>query len=321
MSLALLNKCRSFQANPYKLFVKLSHYGFFHTMPDETYLKLLYRGILGRTLNLDSPVSYSEKVQWLKLYDKNPIYPKLCDKYTVRDYVRERAGDDCLIPLLGVWDSPEQIDFDNLPEQFVLKCTHDSGSVIICPNKSALDISDTRRKLRKWLGRDYSYLGREWPYHYVSHRVIAETFIGDEAGTSPDDYKFYCWQGKVFSVLLCVNRGKGGANYLFYDPDYVPCYRSIGGSIKGPDEFPLMKPPHFEEMKMLAEQLAKGLNHVRVDLYDTPQGVRFGEMTLYPNSGFNVGYTEEFNDYFGAFIDLEEAACKTGSDSHNSLFT
>ena len=307
MSFALIEQYRSFRANPYKLFVKLSRFGFFRNMPDEMYLKLLFRGILGRSLCLDSPISYSEKVQWLKLHDKNPIYPKLCDKYAVRDFVRECAGEDCLIPLLGVWDSPEQIDFSSLPEQFVLKCTHDSGSVIICTYKADLDISDVRRKLKKWLRRDYSYLGREWAYHDVPRRVIAEAFIGDEAGTRPDDYKFYCWQGKVFSVLLCVNRRQGGANYLFYDPAFAPRYMSIGGTLRGLEEFPLTKPPHFEEMKMLAQQLAKGLNHVRVDLYDTPEGVRFGEMTLYPNSGFNTGYTQEFNDYFGSFIHLEES--------------
>jgi len=303
---AFIDRFRSLYANPYRLFVKLSHLGFFRSMPDEKYLKLLFRGVLGRSPNFDSPVSYSEKVQWLKLRDKNPIYPKLCDKVTVRDYARDRIGGDYLIPLLGVWDSFDQIDFDRLPEQFVLKCTHDSGSVIICPDKSKLDIADTRRKLKKWLKRDYSYLGREWPYHTVPHRLIAEAFIGEETGTRPDDYKFYCWQGKIFSILLCVNRRQGGANYLFYEPDFTPRYMSLGGTLKGLEEFPRIKPPHFEEMKMLAEQLAKGLNHVRVDLYDTPEGVRFGEMTLYPNSGFNVGYTDAFNDYFGSFIHLEE---------------
>jgi len=221
--------------------------------------------------------------------------------------VRERVGNDILIPLLGIWDRPEQIDFSSLPEKFVLKCTHDSGSVIVCTNKSELDISDVHRKLHRWLKRDYAYLGREWPYHHVPHRVIAEMFIGDETGTRPDDYKFYCWQGKIFSILLCANRHQGGANYLFYDPDFTPRYMSLGGTLKGLEEFPRIKPPHFEEMKMLAEQLARGLNHVRVDLYDTPEGVRFGEMTLYPNSGFNTGYTQEFNDAFGAFIHVEES--------------
>jgi len=280
-------------------------------MPDDKYLKLLFRGILGRSLNLDSPTSYSEKVQWLKLHDKNPIFPKLCDKYSVRDYVRERTGSDYLIPLLGVWDDPEKIDFAALPEQFVLKCTHDSGSVIICTDKSTFDSSDARRKLRKWLRRDYSYLGREWPYHYVPHRVMVEEFIGDAGDARPDDYKFYCWQGKVFSVLLCKNRREAGVDYLFYDTDYVPCYRSGKGIAQEQDEFPLVRPPHFKEMIELSEQLSYGLNHVRIDLYDTPHGVRFGEITLYPNSGFNTGYTEEINDYFGAFIRLEEATWQT----------
>lgn len=298
-------KLRAVLKNPYKLFVWLTHRGCFRHMPDERYLKLLYRGILGRTLHLDSPVSYCEKVQWLKLNDRNPMYPQLCDKLAVRDYVRDIAGEECLIPLLGVWDDPNAIDFGALPDRFVLKCTHDSGGVIVCAEKEALDMTNTPRKLHKWLKRDYSYFGREWPYHFVPHRVIAEAFIGSDDGILPDDYKFYCWQGKVFLICVCTNRRKNDADYILCDAAYHPIWTN-DGVLSNPEAYSLVRPPHLEEMFALAEQLSAELVNTRIDLYDTPQGVRFGEITLYDESGFIVEYDEEFDRYIGTFLRLEE---------------
>lgn len=294
-------------ANPCILFVELTHHGFFRRMPDELYLRLLYRGVMGKKLHLNPPVTYNEKIQWLKLHDKNPLYPQLCDKLAVRDFVRERVGDAYFVPILGVWDDPDDIDFSALPERFVLKCTHDSGGVILCMDRSTLDADAARRDLKQWLKRDYSRAGREWAYKGVPRRVLAEEFIGHTDGSRPDDIKLYCFRGKVFSICVCTNRRKAHADYLLFDRELRP-YRINDMTIALPEDFVMPRPPHFDEMVALAERLSAGLLHVRVDLYDTPAGIRFGEMTLYDQSGLNNDFTYEGDKDMGKFLPLEEFA-------------
>ncbi len=292
----------AFLKNPYRLFVMLTHHGFFKRMDDERYLRLLYRGVIGRELCLDPPLTYNEKIQWLKLHDKNPLYPQLCDKIAVREFVRKRAGERYFVPILGVWDDPRDIDFSSLPQQFVLKCTHDSGGVIICTDKSALDVESARRTLKKRLSRDYSRLGREWPYQMVPRRVLAEAFIGNEDGALPDDYKFYCVRGRVLWSCLCTNRHKSGADYIVYDAEEQPIWTNIRSARL--EQLALLRSPHYAQMLELAARLSEGLTHVRVDLYDTPDGVRFGEITLYDQSGFIDAYCDEFDRKLGGLLDL-----------------
>lgn len=301
---AFFKKIGSFIHNPCKLFVALTHHGFFERMNDERYLRLLYRGVMDRKLHLNPPQTYNEKVQWLKLHDKNPIYPQLCDKIAVREIVRERVGDAYFTPILGVWDDPDEIDFAALPEQFVLKCTHDSGGVIFCPNKAELDIDTARANLKAWLKRDYSIAGREWPYHFIPRRVLAEAFLPGTGGTRPDDYKFYCFDGKVCVMLICTNRRKSHADYLLFDMEYQP-YRINDITIALPEGYQMPRPPHLDEMLNLAERLSAGFKHVRVDLFDTPEGIRFGEITLYDQSGLNNDYTHEGDLDMGKFINIE----------------
>jgi hypothetical protein len=185
--------------NPLKLFVWLTHHGFFSRMKDERYLKLLYRGVTGRKLHLNPPVLYSEKIQWLKLHDKNSIYPVFCDKIAVRNFVRDCVGEEHLVDLYGVWDDPDEIDLSTLPEQFVLKCTHDSGSVIICKDKSTLDLEVAKRALRRWLSRDYSVQGREWPYKGLPRRIMAERYLVNADGSRAMDYKFFALTARCSS--------------------------------------------------------------------------------------------------------------------------
>lgn len=303
MKLIPTNETRSVFSIGNPFFPWLTRHGFFKKMEDERYLRLLYRGITGRPLHLDPPELYSEKIQWFKLHDKNPIYPVLCDKLAVRNFVRERVGEEYLITLYGDWDVTDQIDLSALPNQFVLKCTHDSGSVIICKDKAAFNFAAAKRALKKRLSKDYSVSGREWPYGAVPRRVIAEAFIGLEDGTRPDDYKFYCIGGRMFWVCICTNRRGKSADYYLCDRAFRPFWTSME-RIDRPDEFAPPVPPRFAEMIELSERLAEGFLNVRVDLYNTPDGIRFGEMTLYDQSGFIPEYWEAFDRMLGELVDL-----------------
>lgn len=286
MKLPSVCKVHTVLNNPYKIFVGLTHLGFFARMEDERYLRLLYRGVVGRPLRLNPPVYYSEKLQWLKLHDKNPIYPLLCDKIAVREYVLQRIGDQYLIPLLAIWNQPDEIDLAQLPERFVLKCTHDSGSVILCADKSTFDLHSARKMLRKKLSKDYAVAGREWPYRDVPRRILAEAYLGGEDGTPPKDYKFFCFNGKVAIVLVYVHYKKGEPGSYTFLPDFSPFPVYDNDDVEAVDT-EIQRPPHFDEMITLAEKLSKGLIHVRVDLYDTPDGVKFGELTLHSSSGLS----------------------------------
>ena len=289
---------RSVFMNPYKIFAGLTHHGFFARMEDERYLRLLYRGVLGRPLRLEPPIYYSEKLQWLKLHDKNPIYPLLCDKLAVREYVSQHIGDQYLIQLLAVWNQPDEIDLAQLPERFVLKCTHDSGSVILCADKSTFDFRAARKALRKKLNKDYAIAGREWPYRDVPRRILTEAYLGEEDGTPPKDYKFFCFDGKVAIVLIYVHYKKREPGSYTFLPDFTPfpIYDNVEVEAVAPE---IQRPPHFDEMIALAEKLSKGLIHVRVDLYDTPEGVKFGELTLHSSSGLSQTMRLSGDRYLG----------------------
>jgi hypothetical protein len=304
MKLIPADGIRTVLTNGYKIFLGLTHLGFFRKMKDERYLRLLYRGVLARPLHLDPPVLYSEKLQWLKLHDKNPMYPTLCDKFAVRGFVRERVGEECLVDLYGVWDDPDEIDFTALPEQFVLKCTHDSGSAIICMDKSTFDVANAKASLRKRLEKDYSIPGREWPYHDVPRRVMAERYLTDANGTQAMDYKFFCFDGKACLILVCTNQSDHHSGNYTYKMDFslFPIYSSVTPQADDPH---LEKPAHFERMVEIAQALSAGFVHMRVDLYDTPDGVKFGEMTLHSSSGLSQTMTLDGDRFLGGLLRLE----------------
>ena len=182
--------------------------GIYDYLSDEEYVKRKYRACFGRKLNLENPQTYNEKLQWLKLYDRKPEYTRMVDKYRVREYIAQTIGEEYLIPLLGVWEDPEDIDFDALPDQFVLKCNHNSGlGMCICKDKSKLDIKKAKRELKKGLKQDYYLTGREWPYKDVPRRIIAEKYMVDESGTELKDFKVLCFAGKakMIQVHKCWN--------------------------------------------------------------------------------------------------------------------
>lgn len=261
-------------------------------VPDKLFLKCLYRCILGKKLDLKNPQTYNEKLQWIKLYDRDPLYTTMVDKYAAKEYVAKIIGEEHIIPTLGVWDRFDDIDFDSLPDRFVLKCTHSSGDVVICTDKSSFDKGAAKKKLEKCLKTDFYKNAREWPYKNVPRRIIAESFMGkpDEALV---DFKFYCLNGKFVTVLACEGRrSERGVRYHFFDKDwnYLPyCpYDDIDF-----DELKKMKPKKFGEMVDFAEKLSKDLTEVRVDFYEVDGEVYFGELTFFSAGGFDTDITPD----------------------------
>ncbi len=297
----------AFLKNPHKVFSVLAKRNLFSRMDDEKYLKKLYRARLGKKLHLDPPVTMNEKIQWLKLHDRDPMHVRLVDKAAVRDFVAETAGQECLVPLLGVWENPDEIDFEQLPERFVLKCTHNSGGVILCADKRAFDVKSAKKKLKKLLKQDYYKQYREWLYRDVPRRVLAEEYIGADDGTPPDDYKFFCFDGIVRAICVCTNRSAKHADYFFFTPAFEPLPVNAATANMRQDAKP-RRPERLEEMIRLSEKLSAGIKHVRVDLYDTPRGVRFGELTFFDQSGFADDYVGEGDRIMGEFLLLEEQA-------------
>lgn len=288
-----------------KLFVYLAERGWFRWLPDKAYLKCFYYAKTGLRLHLDPPVLYGEKIQWLKLHDRDPLHRELADKLGARAYVEKRVGGEYLIPLLGVWENPDEIDFGSLPERFVLKCTHNSGGALCCTDKAGFDEAQAKRSLRRQLRQDYYEKGREWLYKGIPRRVMAEAYIGGEDGSPPADYKFSCYNGTPRVLLVCRNRAGKYADYYYMDRDFrfLPL---MCGDEERFSSVQLEKPPHLDEMWKLAESLSQGMEHVRIDLYDTDAGVRFGEFTFFDTSGFYNGYTPLGERIMGDFLRLED---------------
>ncbi len=299
-----LPKIRRFLQNPYRLPAAAGSRGRLKLLPTRLYLAVCYRGRTGKRLRLGRPLRMTEKLQWMKLYDRDPRYPMLADKMAVRSYVRERAGDGVLTPLLGAWDRAEDIDFSLLPDRFVLKCTHDSGGTHVCTDKAAFDTEEAISFLNAHLFRNYYWRGREWWYRRIPARILAEEFYGPNDGTIPDDYKFFCFGGKVRAILYCTNRHGAHADYYFLNPDFslLPVNDlTLDAESRG---VRLEAPPTLGEMTALAETLSAGIRQVRVDLFTDGKTVRFGEMTLCDQSGFADDYTEEGDLLMGSWYEL-----------------
>ena len=269
--------------------------------PAELYIKIFYYLHLKSWPNLKTPHTFSEKLNWLKLHDRNPLYTKLIDKYTVKDYVSKKIGADKVIPLLGVWNSFDEIDFDHLPEKFVLKCTHDSGGFMVCKDRSTFSKVKARSFFNRELRKNYYWNKREWPYKDIQPRIIAEKFMEDGDGDALTDYKFFCFNGEP-KMMYISKDVSADPRTDFYDMDwnYLPF------KFKDPhaDVRPSM-PDKFEEMKEIARTLSKGIPHVRVDMYLINNHIFFGEMTFFHNSGFFSVTPEEWDDIIGGWLELK----------------
>ena len=290
-----------FLTRPGGWFFLLSRLGLLNRMDDETYIRRVYRYALGCEPDLEHPKTFNEKLNWMKLHDRNPLYTQLVDKYEVKQFVAERIGAEYVVPLLGgPWDSVDEIDFDKLPEQFVLKCTHDSGSVVVCRDSSVFDREAAKAKLSRALRRNYYWSNREWPYRDVKPRVIAEAFL--DCGDASDllDYKCFCFHGEP-KILYISNDHGADPHTDFYDMEFrrLPIRMKDPNSVNG---YP--KPACFDELKQLAARLSEGLTHVRVDFYYINGHIYFGEYTMYHNSGFQSIAPPEWNDIMGSWIRL-----------------
>lgn len=270
---------------------------------DEMYIKLQFRAFMKKKLNLKNPVTYNEKLQWLKLNDHNPLYTTLVDKCDVKEYVAKIIGDEYIIPTLGVWNKFDDIDFDTLPEQFVLKCTHDSGGLTICTDKGKFDKEHAKLKMEKYLRRNYYLQSREWPYKNVKPRIIAEKYMEDEKSNELSDYKFFCFDGKVKLLFVATERQNKNTEtrFDFFDTkfNHIDLRNGHPNANK-----PIEKPLNFERMVEFAEILSKGIPHVRVDFYEVNGKVYFGEMTFYHWSGLVPFEPEEWDTILGSWIKL-----------------
>lgn len=282
---------------------KLIRMGFLDFLPDEPFLKLRYRIEMGKKLNLKNPQTFNEKLQWLKLYDRKPEYTKMVDKYEVRKYIAEKIGEEYLIPLLGVWDSFDEIDFDKLPNQFVLKCTHDSGGLVICKDKSQLDIAAAKKKIEKCLKRNFYYITREWPYKNVKPRIIAEKYMVTEDGQEIKDFKVHNFNGKPEFILVCDGRfSPEGLTEDFYDTSWKHMNISRLDIPNKQEHHP--KPQTLEKMIELSESLAKSIPFVRTDFYEVSDKIYFGEITFFPASGLKGFVPMEWDYKWGKLIKL-----------------
>ncbi len=289
--------------NPVRILQFCSRRGWLNWMSDARYLKIVYKARMGKKLDLDAPKTFNEKLQWMKIHNRNSLYSMLVDKYEVRGYVRDRLGEKYLIPLLGVWDKAEKINYNELPKQFVLKCNHDSGSVIVCRDKEKLDIETANRKLNRCLKNNGYGYSREWPYKNVKPRIIAEKYMEDGNTSGLTDYKFYCFNGKP--EYLYVSQGledhtTAQISFLTTDWEFAPFSRS---DYKSFDSLP-KKPLGFEEMKVIAAKLSEGHPFLRVDLYQIGNQIYFSELTFTPCGGFMPFDPEEWDRIFGDMIQL-----------------
>lgn len=272
-------------------------------VPDKLYLHIKYYLRMGKRLHLRNPQTFNEKLQWLKLYGRRPIDTILSDKYAVKKYISEMIGAQYVIPLLGVWDKFDDIDFDKLPNQFVLKCTHDSGGIVICKDKNDFDINAARDKINKGMKHNFYVYSREKAYKDIPRRIIAEEYREDSVTKELRDYKFFCFDGEPKLLFVASERQKAGeeTKFDFFDMDYnhMPFTNGHPNATDLPE-----RPSKFEEMKKLAAILSKDIPLVRVDLYEVNGQVYFGEMTYSHWGGMTPFEPEEWDYKLGSWIKL-----------------
>ena len=275
-------------------------------IPDKAYLNLQYRAYIGRPLNLNAPKAFNEKLQWLKLYDRKPEYITMVDKLAVKDYVSQRIGDEYIIPTLGTWQSADDIDFDKLPDLFVLKCNHDSGSVVICRDKNSFDFAKAKAKLQRKLNDNLFWFGREWPYKNVKPCIMAESYMADETQKNGlTDYKFYCFNGEP--KFLYVSKGledhsTASISFLHMDWSMAPFCRPDFAPLEVPPE----KPINYDKMVAYAKQLSAGIPFLRVDFYEIGGKLYFSELTFFPSSGFTPIVPAQWDKEIGSWLELPQ---------------
>lgn len=280
----------------------LNYRGFLRFIPDKVWINFTYKKVFGQKPDLENPRTFNEKMQWMKLYYRNPLCKEMVDKVTAKEYVARICGEKYIIPTLGVWGSFEDIEWEKLPKQFVLKCNHDSGGLVICRDKQSLDIELARKKINKCLKHNYFWHGREWVYKDIKPKILAETYMEDSQSEQLRDYKFYCFNGVVKCLYVSMGMDNHrtaqmgffdlGFNQLFSRTDYNKFVVSPS------------KPKNFDEMICIAEKLSKGFPFLRVDLYEVNGNVYFSELTFIPSGGMARFEPEEWDGIMGTWLEL-----------------
>jgi len=299
-----MSKLKTFIENPEYFITSPAAKGYLDWVPDKLYLKLLYRVKMKESCNLKQPILYNEKVQWLKLHDRKPEYGKMVDKYEVREYIREKIGEEYLIPCYGVYECWEDIDFGKLPTEFVMKCTHDSGSVEICTNCNNWDKDGAEQRIRSAMKRNYYKAYREWPYKDVKPRIIIEKYMVDESGDDLKDYKILCFGGEAKLIEVHQNRFTKGKEHTqtFYTRDWE--MTDIVQEGCEPVKVAEPKPQCMDKLIELSEALSKDMIHARVDWYLVGGKIYFGEITFYDGSGFERFMKKEYDKRLGDMMEL-----------------
>lgn len=274
--------------------------GFRHLLSDRQYAKVRYWLIHGRVPNIETPILLSEKIQYLKLYERTGLRKKVADRIKVRDYVKDTVGEEVLIPQVTVFSKLTQQEWEMLPETFALKASHGSGFIRIVKDKSDENFEEVFAESERWLSTDYYKFGREWVYKGLERLLIVEELILDESGSVPSDYKFYCFDGRVKLIQVDLNRFTGQNRFLFdrsFEPIEATLYYPPGEEMPG-------RPAGMKEAINVAEELSKEFNFIRVDLYLIDGKVYFGELTNYPANGFQVFEPESFEIEMGSYLTL-----------------
>ncbi len=289
------------------VFLNLKNWRILRFMGDKAYIRFAYKCCVGEKLNLKNPITFSEKLQWLKLHDRKPEYTLMVDKYAVKDYVSTKIGEQYIIPTLAVWNTLDEIDFDCLPNKFVLKWNHDSGSIVICRDKRTLDKAQAINKLKRGAKKNGYWFGREWPYKNVKPCIIAEELLEDSNQPDLTDYKFYCFNGEP--KYCQVIRDRSVAQTIdFYDMEWVR--QPFTGLTPCPSGNIVEKPSKLDIMINICKSLSKDLAFSRIDLYLVNENVYFGEITFYPASGFGEFEPKEWNKIIGDLLILPSTSEK-----------
>ena len=276
---------------------------------DEKVLRFIYWFSLGKKLNTQDPVTYTEKMQWLKLNDRKDIYTAMVDKSTAKDFISDRIGKAHVIPTLGIWAHFSEVDFDKLPDSFVLKCTHDSGSCVICKSKQSFDKEKYSAYFEERLHRNYYFNYREWPYKNIQPRIVAEPYMHDASGTGAEDltdYKFFCFNGEP--KFMYITQEKSKLPYVdIFDMEFNRLPFSLGDPAS---DSVISRPTHFEEMRDMAVKLSAGIPHLRVDFYVVDDIVYVGELTFFHSAGFPKIEPPEWDEIIGSWLNLPNSNIK-----------
>ena len=298
-----MKKIIKYLTHPREALICLMNKNFFFFLPDKLYLKWKYKLLIGKKLDLKNPKLLSEKLQWLKLYNRNPEYTKMVDKYEVRNYIENKLGKQYLIPLVGVYDKFDDIDFDKLPNKFVIKCTHDSGGLVICKDKNTLNMKAAKKKINKFMKRNYYKVHREWPYKNVKPRIVIEKYIENKDKSDLLEYNIFCFNGIPKLVSVCYGDKEKNRFNDFYDSDFnkldLKCIYNASNVI-------LDKPKQFDKMKEIASILSKDIPHLRVDFYLCNNKIYLGELTFFHFAGFTKFEPKNYEITLGDYLKLDE---------------